>query len=737
MYYIKVLSTSVWYNTRGDKVEIYDSLNVQQQKAVFSNQKYVRVIAGAGSGKTRVLTLRIVHLIKDLGVFPSKICALTFTNKASLEMKTRLKKYCGDAGSGVWLSTIHSLCVRILREDINALDYPRNFTILDATDQRTVLKEAYREYGFEVKELSFGSVLDYIANNKAAEIDPKRAMEMAYHSDLDQKKAKVYAYYDQRLKKMYGLDFDDLLLFSVRLFKTHPSILEKWQGRHAHYLVDEYQDIDHIQNTLIELLVSTKNSLYVVGDPDQTIYTWRGADVNIILDFVKKYKPSETVLLTQNYRSTQSILKGANTLIAHNQYREEKELFTEIESDHKILHMTLSSQEEEGNWIVSKIDSLIKDGIDYKDIAILYRSNYLSRAIEKSLMLNSIPYVITGGLRFYDRAEIKDVLSYLRMCVVGDDLSFLRTVNLPKRGLGTKTIDQIREVASQYGCTLYEAAKNHNPFQGRTAQSLAGYINLIEKLKVLSLEKPLDKLMADILDLTLLREHYQEQHEIDRVENVKELISDAQSFMQAFPEASLDDYLQTVALYGEKNEEAIEAISLMTIHASKGLEFDHVFICGLSEGVFPNERAMSEGKRGLEEERRLAYVAMTRAKKRLYLTDAQGFSFVLNKGQVTSRFLNEIDEAVIEHQQMGYYGQVESKPNSVETNSYLRSGQKPNSAKVTYRKGDIVVHTTFGEGIIISIEDGLANIAFNHPYGLKMIVLNHPALSKKEKNYDA
>lgn len=727
----------MWYNTEGDNVQIYDSLNSQQQKAVFSNQKYVRVIAGAGSGKTRVLTLRIVHLIVDQQVFPSKICALTFTNKASNEMKSRLKEYLGQAGSGVWLSTIHSLCVRILREDINALDYPRNFTILDATDQRSVLKEAYREFGFEVKELSFNSVLDYIGNNKGAEISPKRAYDLAYSSDLELKKAKLYEYYDNRLKKMYALDFDDLLLFTVRLFKTHSAILEKWQGRHSHYLVDEYQDIDHIQNELISLLVSTKNSLYVVGDPDQTIYTWRGADVNIILDFVKTYKPNETVMLTQNYRSTNQILQGANTLISHNKYREDKELFTELESDDKILHMTLNSQEEEGNWIVSKIQQLIKEDVSYSDIAVLYRSNYLSRAVEKALMLNSIPYIIYGGLRFYDRAEIKDVLSYLRMLVVGDDLSFMRTVNLPKRGLGPKTIDKIREVANLHGCSLYEASKNYSPLSGRLENSLAGYVALIEHLKVQSLEKPLDKLITDILDLSRLREHYEEQHELDRVENVKELISDAQSFINTFPEATLDEYLQSVALYGDKNETAPEVVQLMTIHASKGLEFDHVFICGLSEGVFPNERAMSDGKRGLEEERRLAYVAMTRAKKRLYLTDAQGFSFVLNKGQVTSRFIHEIDEEVIDHHQMGTYGQVEMKLSPSQANSYLRGGQKPNSQSVSYRKGDIVIHTTFGEGIIINIEDGLANIAFSHPYGLKMIVLNHPALSKKEKKHDA
>lgn len=716
-------------------MEIFDSLNPEQQRAVFCDKPYVRVIAGAGSGKTRVLTLRMVHYIQNLGIFPNKICALTFTNKAAREMKERLESYLGPQSSGVWLSTIHSLCVRILREDIGALNYPRNFTILDASDQRSVLKDAYREFEYDVKEISFNQALDYIGNNKGAEISVSRAYELAYKSDIEMKKAKLYEYYDNRLKEMYGLDFDDLLLFTVRLFKKHPAILQKWQGRHSHLLVDEFQDIDHIQYTLIKQLVGSSNDLYVVGDPDQTIYTWRGADVNIILDFIKHFTPNETVLLTQNYRSTNTILQGANSLISHNEYREEKELFTELSSDDKIIHMTLNSSEEEANWIVSRIRNNFLDGVPYNEMAVLYRSNYLSRAIEKSLMVHSIPYVIYGGLRFYDRQEIKDVLSYLRMLVVGDDLSFMRTINLPKRGLGQKTTDKIRAVAKENNCTLYEAIVNYSPLTGNAQNQVASYIMLIEQLKVYSLEQPLDKLITAILDKSGLREHYTANNELDRIENVKELISDAQSFMNMYPEATLEDYLQSVALYGDKNEIVQDAIQLMTIHASKGLEFDHVFICGLSEGVFPNERAMNEGKRGLEEERRLAYVAMTRARKRLYLSDAQGFSFVLNKGQVTSRFIAEIDEDVIDHQQMGSYGNVEKAYSPKEMSQRIRTGAP--ARVIRYRKGDVVTHTTFGEGVILKINDGFADIAFNHSIGIKTLVLNHPSLSKKERKYDA
>ena len=718
----------------------YDSLNPNQQKAVFSTAKYIRVIAGAGSGKTRVLTLRMVHLIQDVGIPAHRLCAITFTNKAANEMKERLNNTIGDAGSGVWLSTIHSLCVRILREDISGLNYPRNFTICDSNDQKAILKQAYKELDIDLKEFSYSYMLSYISNNKGAEISPQRALEMAGRFEEDVKKSKIYDFYETRLKKMYALDFDDLLLFTVRLFKTFPTTLKKWQKRLDYLLVDEFQDVDHIQYTLVKQLAGSDNGLFVVGDPDQTIYTWRGADVNIILDFKKQFSPVETIVLNQNYRSTKTILDGANALIKNNKYREDKELFTHNKSTDKIVHMSTNSQEEEASWISTKIKDLAQS-TDYRNIAVVYRSNYLSRSIEKSLLMNGIPYVIFGGIRFYDRAEIKDTMSYLRMIVTADDLSFLRTINTPKRGLGDKAVNQINEKSIQENCSLYDAAKDYKIFSGSNQLKVRAYVELIETLKLKAETDSLEDLISDILDLSGMRQSFEDNHEQDRLENVKELISDASSFIKMFPEATLEDYLETVALYGDKNELINNAVSLMTIHASKGLEFDYVFIASMNEGVFPNERAMSEGKRGIEEERRLAYVAMTRARKRLFISDAQGFSYVLGKAQTASRFIDEIDSDAIEHHRISSYGQVIKATPKEELQAYLRGQEttisSQTSKKTKYKKGDVIIHTSFGEGIIISIDDGFASVAFNHPFGMKKLVLSHPSIMKKEKSYGA
>lgn len=709
--------------------KIFNQLNQAQQQAVTSNSQIIRVIAGAGSGKTRVLVARIIYLIQQ-GVLPHKICAITFTNKAANEMKERIKKSIDDLGSGVWLSTIHSLCVRILREDIQALNYPRNFTIVDATDQKSILKEAYKEFGIDVKEFPYSSLLNYISNNKGADISIQQAYDLA-GSDRDEiLKAKTYEYYQNRLTKMYALDFDDLLLFTVRLFKQASPILAKWQHRFDAILVDEFQDIDHVQYTLIKQLVGSQNQLFVVGDPDQTIYTWRGADVNIILDFAKRYPKCETVVLNQNYRSTQMILAAANSLIKHNKYRQEKESFTENHNTDKVLFINFNSGEAQANWIGGQINELIQQDVPLSEIAILYRSNYLSRNIEKALMLASIPYVITGGVRFYDRAEIKDVLSYLRMCVIKDDLSLIRTINVPKRGIGEKTIDKIRQEAARLDCSMYQVIKNHQLFSGSTAVKLMGYIELIEKLTVYSDELELDQLMTKIIDETGLRQFYTDSHELDRVENIKELINDANSFMNTFEEANLDDYLASVALYGDKNEQVNSAVSLMTIHAAKGLEFDHVFICDLTEGIFPNERAMSDSVRGIEEERRLAYVAITRAKQQLYLTCALGFSYVLNQSMSPSRFIDEIDAEVLEIKQLNSYGQVIEKQSFSVVKEQLTS-------KVKYKKGDVVIHTLFGEGVVLSVDNSLGRIAFNHPYGIKTLNLFHQSLSKKQEDFHA
>lgn len=710
------------------------NLNPHQLEAVSTQDRYVRIVAGAGSGKTRVLIERINHLINDLGVFPASILAITFTNKAANEMKERLDRMMGSVAASVHISTIHSLCVRILREDSPSMDLPRNFTVMDQDDQKSILKEAYKEIGLEVQKISLNSMLDYIGGNKGAEISVDRAKILAGNHPGEKDKALVYEYYVNRQKALYALDFDDLLLVTVKMFDTHSIILEKWQKRFNFIHVDEFQDIDRIQYKLIKQLSGSSNQLYVVGDPDQTIYTWRGADVNIIMNFEKDFKPTRTIILNQNYRSTQHILKGANALIKNNQYRIDKELFTEKVSDDKITHCAFADEEQEARWVLNEIQKKHEAGLAYKNMAILYRSNYLSRSIEKGCLDAQVPYVIYGGTRFYDRAEIKDMLAYLRMLTTADDLAFKRIINVPKRGIGNKTIDTIHQEAKRAKCSYFELVKNQNPISGKSGQTIDRFVEMIHRFKqMMTDQKPILDILEAVASESGIRAMYEENHETDRLENIKELINDVITFQNQYPEAGLDEYLQMVSLYGDKNELTTgEYIQMMTIHAAKGLEFDTVFVVGLSEGVFPNERSLSEGKRGLEEERRLAYVAYTRAKSKLYLTEVSGFSFVLNKVRARSRFVDEVDNKHMDHIGVNYdYNKAKDLDlkKTFGTKPAFSDGMQK-SRKSKYKVGDLVNHTTFGQGVILTLEGVLAEIAFDYPHGVKKLMVEHPSITK-------
>jgi DNA helicase II / ATP-dependent DNA helicase PcrA len=712
------------------------SLNENQSKAVMSNSPYLRIIAGAGSGKTRVLISRIAHLIHDLGIHPGSILAITFTNKAANEMKERLDRMLAAYAAGVHISTIHSLCVMILRHDCTSMDLPRNFTVLDSDDQKSIIKEAYREIGLDKQKYSIPSMLDYIGANKGAEVTVEHAFTLAGGHYGEQEKAKVYQYYVERQKALFALDFDDLLLVTVKMFGMFPDILAKWQRRFNFIHVDEFQDIDRIQYKLIKQLAGKENQVYVVGDPDQTIYTWRGADVNIIMEFEKDFKPSETVILNQNYRSTQHILNGANSLIKNNQYRVDKDLFTELISDEKVTHCAFISEDHEANWIADKLKEMNEKGKLYKDMAILYRSNYLSRSLEKAFLDHHIPYVIYGGTRFYDRAEIKDMLSYLRMLTHGDDLAFMRVINTPKRGLGTKTLDKLRDDAKANKRTLYEQIKTENNFSGKTYDAFDRFVRLVESTKLLMGQKPLIEILEKMENDSGLRAMYEAAHEVDRLENIKELINDVITFQNQYPESGLDEYLQMVALYGDRNDLTDgDYCQMMTIHAAKGLEFDTVFVIGLSEGIFPNERAMSEGRRGLEEERRLAYVAYTRAKNKLFLTEVSGYSFVLTKIRSRSRFIEEVDQKHIDHIGVNYDfekpKEVNLKSKPKEQSLFADSMEKRKA--LPYKKGELINHSTFGEGVILKIDGGMAEIAFDYPNGVKKIMLAAPAISKVKR----
>lgn len=719
-------------------MSLLDNLNKNQREAVVADSQYIRVIAGAGSGKTRVLTTRIAHLIQDEHVYPNRILAITFTNKAANEMKERIKKQLGDPSSAVWISTIHSLCVRILREDIQSMGMPRNFTVMDQDDQKIILKEAYKEIGVDKSAISFASMLDYIGNNKAAEISIERAHLLAGAFSGEKSKAKVYEYYCRRQKELYALDFDDLLLVTVKMFKMFPDIRAKWASRFYYIHVDEFQDIDKVQYELIGFLGGSENSIYVVGDPDQTIYTWRGADVNIIMNFEKDYKPCKTVVLNENYRSTENILSGANSVISCNRNRIEKELYTNRKDDTLITHYTSTAEDYEASWIANKISEGYKSGKKYKDYAILYRSNYLSRSIEKGLLDEHIPYIIYGGVKFYERAEIKDSLCYLRMISGSDDLALQRILNKPKRGLGNKTIETIFEKAKERNCTMYEAIRDEEFLSGRAQITISNFVNMIERWKTIASTKPVFELLEMVIDESGYRRMLEDDKETERLENLKELINDVQSFSVNYPESTLDEYLQLVSLYGDKSEVMDgDYVQLMTVHASKGLEFDTVFVCGMSDGIFPSERSMSEGNRGVEEERRLAYVAFTRARNHLYLTESSGFSFILSKARVKSRFIDEIEDDYIEHLGATFdYGKpkdfvIGTNQKSSMSESFVVAPSKEKAPAARWRKGDLVTHGKFGDGIVLKFENGLLEIAFPYPHGVKKIMATHPSLKKK------
>lgn len=707
----------------------FSNLNDAQKEAVIDESKHLRIVAGAGSGKTRVLTMRIAYLIEQKNEKPYSILAITFTNKAANEMKKRIMEMLGEKGDGCNISTIHSLCLRILKEEIEALGYPKNFTVVDGDDQKQILKEAYKLNNIQKNEISYSEVLDYIANNKYADISSAKAYELAYRDEFLIKKAKVFEYYEKRLKQIYALDFDDLILWTIKLFKLHPNVLEKWSKKFKYIHVDEFQDIDSKQYLLIKQLASYHDNIYVVGDPDQTIYTWRGADVNIIVNFDKDFKDTKTIILNQNYRSTNNILKGANSIIKNNLTRVPKELFSNNGDGDKIIHKSLDSEEYEAEYVVSEMKKLHRNGVNYKEIAVLYRSNYLSRNIEKKLIEYKIPYVIYGGIRFYERMEIKDILSYLRLIVTGDDLAFQRVINQPKRGIGQKSIDEIYNLAQKNNLSMYDVIKNG--FYEKNQKAIDSFVEMVEKWRKDIDNLTIENIFNEVLDDSGYRKMLEDNNETERLENVKALVDDIESYQVYYPESDLEEYLQSVSLYTDKEfNTSDDYVNLLTIHAAKGLEFSVVFVIGLSEGIFPSQKTLNDGNKSIEEERRLAYVAYTRAKEKLYLTESSSFSFVLEGNKIQSRFINEIDDEYINHLNKK---EIKSKifdfSNNIDT---YKNTQKVK--EIGYSKGDLVIHNLFGEGIILGIDGEIIEVAFNYPHGIKKILGSHPSIRKKSSN---
>lgn len=688
------------------------NLNPEQYEAVTSVENHLCIIAGAGSGKTRVITTRIAHLIQQHFIKDYRILAITFTNRAANEMKERLEKLIPN--SNINAMTIHALCVRILREEIKHLGYPSQFTILDNDDQKRIITNIIKDKKIDMDSYKVSDVIAFISNNKVENVSTSEAYK---YSKTDKAKlfATLYEKYEKRLAQLQSLDFNDLLLFTRKVLLIEEVKL-KWQKRFSFIHVDEFQDVDSIQYDIIKLLVGEQSNLCVVGDPDQCIYTWRGAKMQFILQFEKDFPNVKTIILHRNYRSTQEILNASNSLIAKNQNRIEKNLVSENDKGSKVVHFSGNNENEETSFIIDKIRNIKKENHSYNEIAILYRSNFSSRSIEKALVDAKIPYTIQGSIRFFERAEIKDALSYLKMLVdsASIDLAFDRIINIPRRGIGDKTLANIREISINEHISMYDVIKTYNFATGKIKRSLEGFVAIIEKyrnkLNELKLHKLLGLLLAEVGYYAML----QDVNDEERIENLKSLLQDIENYEENNPENGIEEYLQEVALYSEKKQQNLESVSLMSVHAAKGSEFDYVFIFNMSEGIFPSERSIMESD--VEEERRIAYVAMTRARKQLFLCESRGFHFNRDKMKTTSRFIKEIDSRYL----------------SSETKSILN---KPIIAKLgttnNLAKGNKIVHNHFGNGIVLSIEGNLATIAFSHPHGIKKLLASHPAIKKR------
>lgn len=632
-----------------------NKLNDEQMTAVTSTEGFVRVIAGAGSGKTRALTHRFAFMVNEMGILPENILCVTFTNKAANEMRRRIHNLIGDNDTG-YINTFHGFCVAILQEDSYAVQYPKNFLVLDNSDIDSMLRIIYEERGLTLRDMTFADARDMIEIQKLFK-KPEYYLDMTDMS-LDalhekymtaEKKDDIIFYgYLYQEKKCFGLDYNDLIKFTLYIFSQNQDIRLKWQKRLEYIMIDEFQDIDGLQYELMEALCAYHKNLFIVGDPDQTIYTWRGANVKYLLEFERNFPNTKTVMMMKNYRSTPQILATANSLIAKNKHRIEKDLIPVLPSGKKPVFCFAKNSEEEAKWIVSKINELHKSGTAYRDITILYRAHYVTRPIEEALLNEKLPYHIYSGVPFFGRAEIKDSLSYLRMVVSQDDLSFRRVINTPKRNMGRRRMTYLEEYAQNNQCTLYTALKrtvDNDIFKGTKAR---GFISLIEDYSNGYEDRPVSDLLSSILNESGYEKMLRTEGNQERLDNLAELKQSILEYETSCgEEATVFHYLAHVALFTNNDvEDNSDKVKLMTVHAAKGLEFPYVILCGMNEGIFPSRK--TKDLLGMEEERRLAFVAMTRAEKGLYLSGAEGRNFD-GTPRYPSRFILDIDEELLEY----------------------------------------------------------------------------------------
>ena len=683
--------------------DILFGLNEAQMEAVTTTEGFVRVIAGAGSGKTRALTHRFAYLVNDLGVLPGNILCVTFTNKAANEMRQRIHQLTGDNDTG-YINTFHGFCVNILQEDSHAISYPKSFMVLDNADIDEMLKIIYEERGLTLRDKTFGSARDMFEVRKCIS-EPSYFLDMIKlpidklhqkYMDAETVDDILFYGYIYQQRKTFAVDYNDLIILSLYIFDENPDIALKWQQRLEYIEIDEFQDIDPLQYRLMEVLCGYHKNLFIVGDPDQTIYTWRGANVKYLLDFDKHYPGTKTIMMLENYRSTPQILKVCNSLISKNKQRMSKDLIPVLPDGVPVVCHLADDSVQEATWIVKNIETLHQMGVDYKDITCLYRAHYVTRTIEEVFLKSKIPYTIYSGVQFFGRMEIKDALCYLRMIVYKDDLSFRRIANVPKRNIGVRRMKFLEDYTEEYGGTLYQAlVKNidNEIFKGTQA---ADFISMIEKFASTYEDKTISEVLISILHESGYEKMLRTEGSQERLDNLAELKQAVFEFeTSAGEETNLESYLKNVAMFSNMDKtDADDRVKLMTVHTAKGLEFPYVFLCSMSEGIFPSKKTNT--LEGMEEERRLAFVALSRAEKGLYLSEAAGKNFD-GSPRYPSRFILDIDPELLSFTEAPKAGLLS------ETASYIRmidSHLRTTTNSDLFKIGDRIAHKAFGKGTI-------------------------------------
>ena len=694
-----------------------DNLNDKQKEAVLYNDGPLLIIAGAGAGKTKTLTSKIAYIIDEHLATPYNILAITFTNKAAKEMRDRLYLLIGDEARKLQVSTFHSFGLKLLRENYELLGYDRNFVIMDSDDSLTVVKKIIKDLDYDPKVYNPKAIRNKISSCKNELISAK-AYERYAVSDYEQVIQKVYEKYEKKLQQNNSVDFDDLLILPIKLFREHQDVLEKYQNLYQYVLIDEYQDTNQAQYILTKMISEKNRRITCVGDDSQSIYSFRGANYKNILNFENDYKDAKTILLEQNYRSTGNILDAANQVIKNNRDRKDKNLWTNKGPGEKIKYYRAYNERDEAQYVIRKIKELVNRNVEYKDIAVLYRTNAQSRVVEEEMLKENLPYRVIGSFYFYSRKEIKDLIAYLRLIHNSkDNISLLRVINTPKRGIGLKTIENLTIKADTEGISIYDAIESGKELE---------FKKTIEKLKSVAEDLTLTELIDKVLDASGMKKELESEQTLEaevRLENLEEFKSITKAFEEKEGLISLEDFLLEISLVSDVEEykDDPNRISLMTVHSVKGLEFDHVFVVGMEEGLFPHMNSLMENV-ALEEERRLCYVAITRARDDLHLVNARRRT-LFGKEQVNpvSRFISEINPDLLE---TNVKDEIPKKEEKIDTTEMFREED------VDYKVGDFVYHETFGTGKVVEVTNTLVSVAFKHPHGIKKLMKNHKKLSK-------